>query len=97
MSEGKLPTNIEKFYIFKHKDISGVSGTGVVAVGVIFPSGKLVIEWTTYQTSIGFYDNMAKFLAVHSHEGFTEVIMGDVPKTGDKRRSKRVSKNAGKE
>lgn len=92
MPKGQLPTHIEKFYIFRKKDISGISGTGIVAVGVEFPSGKIVIEWTSYQTSIGLYDNMTKFLEVHGHEGNTEIIKGEVPSDKTKRRSKRVSK-----
>lgn len=35
----------QRFRLVRHEDVSGVSGTGVVAEGVLFSSGKAVLSW----------------------------------------------------
>ncbi len=59
------------------EDETGISGTGVVARGVILPSGKVVIEWTTKHKSVCVYDSLAEVEAIHGHGGKTEVIVAD--------------------
>lgn len=49
---------LKEFYLERLEDESGVSGTGTVAVGVIFPSGKAVMEWTTELSSLAVYDSI---------------------------------------
>ena len=39
-----------RFRLVREEDESGVSGTGVVAVGVEFPSGAVVFEWLNDRT-----------------------------------------------
>jgi len=67
----------EEFYLLREEDASGVSGTGIVARGTKFPSGKCVLEWCTFHTSIGVYENLESILAVHGHNGKTKIIMGN--------------------
>ncbi len=67
----------EEFYLLREVDESGVSGTGVVARGQRFPSGKCVLEWCTFHSSVCIYDNLESVLAVHSHNGKTKIVMGD--------------------
>lgn len=38
-------SKIRRFRLVREEDESGVSGTGVVAVGAQFPSGFIHIEW----------------------------------------------------
>lgn len=60
---------LKQFYILREEDPSGVSGTGIIAQGVIFPSGKVVMEWCTTHTSIGIYESIDKIQMVHAHKG----------------------------
>jgi len=65
---------IRKFYVQRTEDVSGLSGTGIVAVGVMFPSGLCVMEWTTPVKSVGHYHSIADLEKIHGHEGKTQVI-----------------------
>lgn len=60
------------FNLVRHKDVSGVSGTGVVAQGVEFDSGKVVLTWLTEHSSIVVYDSIEAARAVHCHGGNSE-------------------------
>lgn len=90
-------TNIEHFYLKRNEDESGVSGTGIVARGVILPSGHCVLEWLTFTSSIAIYKSINDVQEIHGHGGKTEVIMGDPcgPKTTKKSRTTRnINKNS---
>ena len=64
---------MQTFKLFRVQDPSGVSGTGFVAEGVQFTSGKCVLAWTTDVQSIAVYDSMADLVAIHGHDGKTRV------------------------
>lgn len=81
---------IQHFYLQRIEDESGISGTGVVAVGVVLPSGTCILEWCTFHSSIAHYKNIADVEAIHGHEGKTLVILGDVP---DPKKGKRKKKD----
>jgi hypothetical protein len=66
---------IRKFHLERHEDVSGLSGVGIVAVGVIYPSGMCVMEWCTPIKSVGHYNSIADLEALHGHEGRTKVVM----------------------
>ena len=68
---------IQHFYLKRKVDVSGTSGTGLVARGVILPSGKCVLEWLTFHTSVAIYSNIDDVEKIHGHDGATEVILGD--------------------
>lgn len=67
----------EEFYLLREEDESGVSGVGVVARGQRYPSGKCVLEWCTFHSSICVYENLESVVAIHSHNGKTKIVMGD--------------------
>jgi len=71
--------SIKHFYLKREVDVSGTSGTGIVARGIILPSGKAIIEWTSFHTSIAIYNNIEDVNSIHGHDGATEIIMGDPP------------------
>ena len=62
------------FHLQRNKDASGVSGTGIVADGVIFSDGVCVLHWLTDESSIGIYKSLASLIAIHGHNGSTTVI-----------------------
>lgn len=64
---------LRQFYLNRTEDISGVSGTGIIGHGVILPSGRVVMEWTTKYKSIAIYDSINEIQVLHAHKG-TELI-----------------------
>ena len=62
------------FELMRDEDISGVSGVGRVAVGVVFPSGKVVLEWLGSHRTFGIYDNLADVERIHGHGGKTRIV-----------------------
>lgn len=67
---------VKEFFLFRKEDVSGISGTGVVAVGCIFPSGLCVLEWLTFHSSVNHYKNFDDVEKIHGHNGSTEIILG---------------------
>ena len=74
------PVNLElkRFYLERTLDPVGISGTGVIAEGVVFSTGKVVLQWLTEYQSIGIYDSISDVLSIHGHNGTTSVVVIDV-------------------
>lgn len=68
---------MQPFQMVRIEDKSGVSGTGVVAEGVIFSSGKVTIAWLTQYQSVAVYDSIEDALAIHGHGGKTVLKLQD--------------------
>ena len=60
-----------RFTLCRHDDVSGVSGTGEVAEGVQFSSGKCVLGWLSTTPSVSVFDGIDELMAVHGHGGST--------------------------
>ena len=58
---------MRRFTMRRVRDVSGVSGTGVVLEGVLFSTGVVVIHWLTPapRGSISVFDSMDQFLGIH--------------------------------
>lgn len=65
---------MKMFELWRHKDETGISGTGVVAEGVQYADGSCVLRWTTAVRSTVFYSSMEDVVAIHGHGGKTEVV-----------------------
>lgn len=74
---------MRRFRLIRHEDISGVSGTGVVAEGVVFSTGKVVLSWCSEYRSVTVYDTVDDLEAVHGHEGRTRIEWLDAPAPGE--------------
>lgn len=61
------------FQLVRSQDVSGVSGTGVVALGTRYPNGKCTISWLSDLSCIGVYDSLDQLIAIHGHGGNTTV------------------------
>lgn len=59
------------FFLQRHQDVHGVSGTGKVAVAIEFPSKKCVMEWLSKYTTETVYENIQQIEDIHGHEGRT--------------------------
>lgn len=64
---------MDKFILVRKEDVSGVSGTGVVAEGVRFSTGKCVMAWVTEYKSVAIYDSIDELILIHGHDGRTEI------------------------
>jgi hypothetical protein len=62
---------MRRFCLVRNEDVSGVSGTGVVAEGVVFSTGKVVLSWCSEYRSVTVYDTLADLETVHGHAGRT--------------------------
>lgn len=62
------------FWLKRIEDESGVSGTGIVAEGVMFSNGKCVLSWLTKHTSVAVYDSIDELEAIHGHNGKTVIV-----------------------
>lgn len=65
------------FQVVREEDVSGVSGTGVIAEGVLFSNGKVVVNWISMHKIIEMADSVAEWQAVHGHEGKTKIVWDD--------------------
>lgn len=63
------------FLLERTEDISGVSGTGVVAEGVEFWDGTCAMRWRepVGHQSVSFYNHIEDIEAIHSHGGATTI------------------------
>lgn len=63
------------FHLLRHHDVSGVSGTGIVADGIIWPDGTASLRWRGERPSTVHWDRIADAKAVHGHGGATEIVL----------------------
>lgn len=66
-----------RFYLNRLKDISGISGTGTVADGVLWPDGAVTVRWRGAMPSTVNWNEMAHVEAIHGHAGATEIVWVD--------------------
>lgn len=64
---------MRRFIFVRDQDASGVSGTGVVAEGVRFATGRCALSWLTNPSSLGIYNDVAEMMQIHSHGGATRL------------------------
>lgn len=67
-------TEMTKFVLVRDEDISGVSGTGIVAEGIEYSNGSVAITWLTPYRCFASYESMKALEHVHSHGGRTRVV-----------------------
>ncbi|MFC4498585.1 MULTISPECIES: hypothetical protein [Streptomyces] len=74
-------TELVRFHLDRHEDITGISGEGTVASGVIFPDGTVAMRWNTGTKSTAIYDSIDDVVAIHGHNGATVVTLIDIRET----------------
>jgi len=64
------------FVLVRDVDVTGISGTGIVAEGIEFTGGVVALRWLSeFPTSVVFHDRgMESVEAVHGHGGQTRVV-----------------------
>lgn len=61
------------FQLYRKEDVSGVSGTGVVAEGMECSDGVVFLRWLTPYHGDERFDSVVSMMAVHGHGGKTEM------------------------
>lgn len=65
------------FQLHRDHDVSGISGTGVVADGHVFPDGVTVIRWRGERQSTVVWPSVEDVEAIHGHGGATRIVWTD--------------------
>lgn len=68
---------MRNFYLARIEDVSGSSGTGLVAQGVQLDNGICIMSWLTEITSFKVFMSIEDLDLVHSHEGRTRIVWQD--------------------
>lgn len=72
-----LATRPRLFQLVRDVDVSGISGTGLVAWGVQFPDGKVTTRWNGAIAQTCVWDSIDEVEAIHGHGGATRVVWVD--------------------
>lgn len=64
---------MRRFHFVRSEDVSGVSGTGVVAEGIEFTDGSVAVRWLSHTSALTFFSNVKNFVTVHGHSGLGRV------------------------
>lgn len=62
------------FVLKREVDVSGVSGTGVVAEGAQFSDGTCVVRWLGERRSTVVWSSIEDVLVIHGHDGATKIV-----------------------
>lgn len=62
------------FVLRRNEDETGISGTGIVAHGIVFPDGTVAMRWATEIASTAIYSSVEAVETIHGHGGKTQVI-----------------------
>lgn len=70
-----MQCKIRRFHLVRSVDVDPdkVSGTGIIASGVIFEDGTVAMRWRTEHKSTAIYANIDEVLAIHGHNGKTVI------------------------
>lgn len=62
-----------RFILIRDEDETGISGTGLVAFGVVFPDGVTVTRWNSDVAQTCVWQSFDEVDAVHGHGGRTRI------------------------
>ncbi|MEU5259010.1 hypothetical protein [Amycolatopsis sp. NPDC021455] len=63
---------MKSFHLVRHEDVTGLSGTGVVAEGVQWSNGQVTLCWFGEHSSVAVWPSLEDAMAIHGHNGATE-------------------------
>jgi hypothetical protein len=71
----------KRFILYRQHDETGVSGTGVVATGVVWPDGHAALRWKADDreavSSTSVWSSIGDMLRVHGHGGLSKIFYLD--------------------
>jgi hypothetical protein len=71
------PTSARLFVLDRDTDVSGISGTGVVADGVVWPNEMVTLCWRGENPSVVVWQSLDAAMAIHGHDGATRCVFVD--------------------
>jgi hypothetical protein len=78
---GRAALSPKRFLLYREQDATGVSGTGVVATGVVWPDGHAALRWKAddheVASSTSVWSSVADLLRVHGHGGLSKIVYLD--------------------
>lgn len=77
---------MRRFQLERALDVSGISGTGLVAWGVLFPDGKVITRWNGEISQFSVWESIDDVRAIHGHHGLTRVVWLDETEPADQLR-----------
>lgn len=64
-------TTARRFVLVRHVDVSGVSGTGIVAEGIEWTDKTVSLHWLGDRPSTTVWNSIEDVEAIHGHSGLT--------------------------
>jgi hypothetical protein len=68
---------MRRFKVRREEDEGGISGIGIVAEGVEFEDGGVVMKWLSHKSTITFFANIKHLKDIHGHGGRTKIVWID--------------------
>ena len=65
---------MRRVQLHRDRDVSGVSGTGIVAEGAAFSDGGAVLGWLTGVRSTAVWEAAEAVEKIHGHGGKTRIV-----------------------
>lgn len=66
-----------RFHLDRRVDVTGASGTGYVADGVVWPDGTVTVRWRGERCSTVNWDRLEDAEAIHGYGGATRIVWDD--------------------
>jgi hypothetical protein len=73
MSRPSETGSTRTFRLIRYRDVSGISGTGVVAYGAQWPGGQVALHWAGSFATTTVFPNIEAVIEIHGHQGATIV------------------------
>lgn len=64
----------QRFWLERDVDPTGISGTGKVADGVVFPDGSVAVRWRGETKTTTLHEDIGSVERVHCHAGMTRIV-----------------------
>ncbi|WP_280507262.1 hypothetical protein [Nocardia flavorosea] len=68
-------TGVQFFQLHRNEDVTGFSGTGVVADGVVWPDGTVSMRWRGPVRTTVEAASLTDIQTIHGHGGATRVVL----------------------
>ncbi|MGW4071393.1 hypothetical protein [Nocardia grenadensis] len=68
-------TDVQLFQLHRDRDLTGYSGTGVVADGVVWPDGTVSMRWRGPVRTTVEAASLTDIELIHGHDGATHVVI----------------------
>ena len=68
---------MKRFQLNRKEDVSGISGIGIIAEGVVFHDGQVVLSWFGQHHTVEILPDISSVEAIHGHGGTTAIEYTD--------------------